>query len=210
MLLLSSFYFRNFLTKINLHQLCKLSFLMVCIFFAPSFALAQTPDAGTIINNIITQVPSLMALVTASAFIMGIFMIIVAIMKFKHIGELRTMMSHEHSVMEPLVIITVGSLLVYIPSTIWTGLNTFFADANPYAYQPTSDTYSQAIQAVIIVLQLFGTIALIRGLVILSHLGGRGGHGDGGLGKGLTHIIGGLFCVNIYEFVQIINNTLGV
>jgi hypothetical protein len=55
--------------------------------------------------------------------------------------------------------------------------------------------------------QLVGVIAFIRGLVKLSHMGG--GH-QGGIGSALTHIIGGIFCINMYDFVQLIMSTLGI
>ncbi len=33
---------------------------------------------------------------------------------------------------------------------------------------------------------------------------------QGQFGKGLTHIIGGIFCINIYQFIQMISYTIGI
>jgi hypothetical protein len=119
------------------------------------------------------------------------------------------MMSQEHHLTRPIVMIVIGSLLLYLPSAVRIGMSTFWTDPNPYGYLDQQNSWEQFINVVYIVIQFIGVLAFIRGLVILSHLGGHGGH-QGQLSKGLTHIIGGIFCVNIYQFVQVIMITLGL
>jgi intracellular multiplication protein IcmC len=163
----------------------------------------------TILMNIQKAIPNLMRLVTAIAYVMGLTFIITGVIKLKHVGEMRTQMSHEHSILTPIVQIAVGALLLYLPSSVQVGMSSFWADPNPYGYITEKDQWQQFINVCFMVVQLIGTIAFIRGLVILSHVGGHGGH-QGSLGRGLTHIIGGIFCINIYQFIQVIFATIGI
>ncbi len=182
-------------------------------YLLPAYAAISSVTSYTaadMIENIALQIPSVMHLVTALGYVIGIVFIFTGVMKLKHVGEMRTMMSQEHGVKGPMVYIAVGAALIYLPSTVQVGLSTFWTQPNPYGYVVQGDQWTQLVGTCLMVIQLFGVIALIRGLVMLGHLGsGHGGH-QGGLGKAVTHIIGGLFCINIYQFVQVVMLTLGI
>ena len=198
-----------------------LSFIVTAFFSYALPAFAQN-DAGStsaptgaslsamdMIKNISTQIPNLMYLITALAYVMGMFFVFHGVMALKHYGEQRTMMSGQPHLKGPMIYITVGALLLFLPNSVQTGMSTFWTQPNPYGYLLQQDQWSQFINNCFMVVQLFGTIAFIRGLVILTHLSGQGGQ-PGTLGKGLTHIIGGIMCINIYQFVQMVMVTLGI
>lgn len=174
----------------------------------------DTPEGQTTISaqSMLVQfaqsVPQLMRLVTAIAYVLGMIFIIRGVIKLKHFGESRTMMSHEHHLSVPITYIVIGSMLLYLPSAVQVGMSTFWTDPNPYGYTEQTDQWGDFINICFMVVQLIGVISFIRGLVILSHLGGHG-H-QGGFHKGLTHIIGGILCINIYQFVQVILATFGL
>ena len=178
--------------------------------YAASQDSVQVSSASDILANIASQLPSVMRLVTAVAFVLGMYFIIAGIIKLKHYGEQRSMMSVEHSLVGPMVYFAIGALLLYLPSAVNTGMSTFWSSPNPYGYLEKADQWNALYKDCFMVIQLFGTIAFIRGLVILSRVGGHGGGGHDSLGKGLTHIIGGILCINIYQFVQVILNTMGI
>lgn len=191
-------------------------FVLVLIFFAlPTFAQDNNAapltslSAQSILVNLAQQVPNLMRLVTAIAYVLGMYFIIAGIIKLKHAGEMRTQMSQEHSLAGPLIYIAIGAMLLYLPSTVQIGLSTFWTNPNPYGYVNQQDQWSQFTNVVYIIVQFIGVLAFIRGLIILSHLSGHGGQ-PGTFARGLTHIIGGILCVNLYQFVQVIMNTLGI
>ena len=69
--------------------------------------------------------------------------------------------------------------------------------------------WSELLNACIMIIQLIGTIAFIRGLVILTHLGERGGQ-QGAFGKAMSHIVGGILAIDINDFMQAIWNTLAL
>ncbi len=197
----------------------------ILMMFSSLSAFADTPATGAptsnsvtsisavdMLRNFATDVPSLMRLATALAYVVGMYFILIGIVKLKHAGESRTMTSQEHAMTEPMMYLIAGALLLYLPTSVQVGLSTFWSTPNPYGYLdnqnatgPWGDFYSICFSVV----QFFGVVAFIRGVIMLSHLGGRGGH-QGGIGKAMTHIIGGLFCINIYEFVKMVLATLGI
>ena len=167
-------------------------------------------SAGGMLTSLASQIPNLMRLVTAIAYVLGMVFIFIGVLKMKHLGESRTMTSREHSIMGPIIYLVVGALLLYLPTGVQMGTSTFWGSPNPIGYLTGTDQWTQFINDCFSVVQLFGTIAFIRGLVILSHLGSGGGGGQKGLSAGLTHIIGGILCINIYQFVQVIMVTFGI
>ena len=99
---------------------------------------------------------------------------------------------------------------MYLPTSVTVGLTTFWSTPTPYAYvTATTGQWASFMRSCFLIVQLIGTISFIRGLVILSRLGERSGQGDT-LSKGLTHVIGGILCINIYQFVQVIAATFGI
>ena len=168
----------------------------------------STLSAQDMITNLADQLPNVMRMVTAIAYVMGFYFVVFGIMKLKQYGEARMQMSAEHSLKGPLIFILIGTLLIYLPSSIQVGLSTFWTAPNPYAYLQDTNEWADFMKNCFLIIQLFGVIAVIRGLVILSHLSGHAQHGT--LGRGLTHIIGGIFCINLYQFVQVILITLGI
>ena len=73
-------------------------------------------SAGQMLTNIANQIPNLMRLVTAIAYVLGMIFIFIAVLKMKHLGESRTMMSREHSIMGPIIYLVIGAMLLYLPS----------------------------------------------------------------------------------------------
>lgn len=197
-------------------------FKVFLTFFSVSFALplyaASSNSTGgsaltnlsaeTMLINIAQQVPSLMRMVTAIAYVLGMYFIFHGIVKLKHMGEMRTMTSHEHSIVTPIIFLSIGAFLLYLPSGVQVGLSTFWTQPNPYGYLQSEDQWSQFLNDCFLIIQLIGTISFIRGLVILSRLGSHSGQPV--FAKGLIHIIGGILCINIYQFVQVIMATLGI
>lgn len=189
-------------------------FLMIGLLFvsatyaADSTIGVQGISAADMIKNFSTNVPNLMRFVTAVAYVMGMYFVIIGVMKLKHLGESRTMMSQEHSFSEPGMYLLAGALLLYLPTSIQVAMSTFWMDPTPYGYLDQASQWDELYGICFSVIQLFGVIAFIRGVIILSRLGG-GRHQDG-LGKALTHMIGGIFCINIYQVVLVVLATLGI
>lgn len=187
-------------------------FLIFGLFILPVYAqtsdLPQV-DAQSMLVNFAATAPNLMRLVTAVAYVLGTFFMIAGIIKLKHMGEMRTMMSHEHSVKGPLLLLMVGAMLIYLPTTVQIGMSTFWTNPNPFGYDIEGNQWMEFFNVIIIIMQLIGVIAFIRGLIMMAHLGGGGGH-QGGFAKAITHIIAGILLINLFQFVQVVLSTLGL
>jgi intracellular multiplication protein IcmC len=200
-------------TSVKIRPLCQAGILILTtvIYSLPVYAddTVTVISASDIIQNIVGQLPSVMRLITSIAFVMGMYFVFYGLLKLKQFGEARTQMSSEHHLKGPLIFLVVGALLLYLPSSVQVGLSTFWSTPSPYGYLQETDQWSEFFANCFLIIQIFGTIAFIRGLIVLSHLGGHGGQ-PGTFGKGITHIIGGLFCINIYQFVQLVMITIGI
>lgn len=195
--------------SLQLVKAFSLSVFATGIFYA-QIAYADVPDVATMLQNFAETVPQFMQLVTATAYVMGMWFILSGIGKLKEFAQARTQMSTHHELKGPIILMTVGTLLLYLPSSVQTGLSTFWQDANPYGYiNEADDQWSLMYNDVFLVVQLIGTISFVRGLTIFTKLAGHGGH-DGGLGRGVTHVIAGILCINLHDFLAAINGTLGI
>jgi intracellular multiplication protein IcmC len=179
------------------------------LFYMP-LLYADVPDVGTMLMNFSQTIPQFMQLVTATAYVMGMWFIIKGIHSLKEFGESRTQMSSNASLKGPLIFICVGTALLYLPSSVEVGLSTFWADTAPIGYiQESGDQWTIIYNDAFLIIELIGTISFIRGLVILTRLGS--GHGQGGeLGRAITHIVAGVMCINLNGFLDAINGTLGI
>lgn len=156
----------------------------------------NVPALQDMINHLSSSIPSLMKLVTGSAFVMGMYLMISSVIRMKHFGEMRSMMGREHAVWGPIIQFFVGAFLIYLPSTVHMMMWTLWNVSSPLAYSTASSTNSEFISSCFLIIQLVGTIAFIRGLLFLNEAGSD--KGQNSIGKGLTHLIGGILCINIY------------
>ncbi|MFN3234533.1 MAG: type IV secretion protein IcmC [Gammaproteobacteria bacterium] len=159
------------------------------------------------IINLADSMPDILAMVTGAAYIIGMMSIIRGVYQLKIYGDLRTMMSSQTSFFPPLVMLVTGGLLLYFPSALEIGLTTVFGYDSPLTYNTSGTNEDQIIGALVIILQVIGVISFIRGLMMLQKIGQQGG-GQGVVGRGLLHIVGGLLAINIYGFWQILSYTL--
>lgn len=189
----------------------KIFAIFVLLYSSRAFSIT-VPDASTMLMNLKDQIPSLISLVTALAYVMGFFFTYKGLIELKKFGEQRTMMGGEHHLSGPLIYLFVGAMLIYLPSSVYTGLHTIWGvNYTPYAYDTQSgDAFSIMQDTVFLIVQLVGVISFIRGLVLLTHIGGGHGGQPGTFGRALAHIIAGILCINLHAFVMMISTTLGI
>lgn len=196
-------------------QVCKaIAFtLLTCsVFYTNNVYAIDTSNLSLdkLVDNLGTNIPSLMRLVTAFSYVTGMWFIIMGIIDLKHFGESRTMMSSEHGLKKPITFMVVGSFLMFLPSSVAVGLYTIGFQPNGLGYVPQEKTaFTDLLRNSLLILQLIGVIAFIRGLIILTHTAGHGGQ-PGTFARGMTHIIGGILCINMYDTVWMISYTFGL
>lgn len=168
------------------------------------------PDLVTMLTNLENAVPSFSKLVTAGSYVVGMFLMISALAKMKHFGEMRGMMSREHAVWGPIFQFLIGACLIYLPTSIRVTLYTLWSYNSPMAYTSSDASNQQFISICYHIIQLIGTISFIRGLLYLNQAANDKGQGQNPLSKSLSHIIGGILCINIYGTVQTLEATVGM
>lgn len=165
------------------------------------------PNIGQAIVNLVSSVPAIYQMVTAIAYVMGLYFATAGIMKFKTLAHAQSMSAATGQVKGPLIYLLVGSMLLFYPSILQVSLQTFFQSNSVLAYPTSHAITHQIIASVIIIVRVIGAIAFIRGWVLMSHLAGQQS-APNTFSKALTHIIGGIFAINIYGVWEILKTTL--
>lgn len=172
---------------------------------------------ASLLSNIGQSLVPVQRLLTGGAYLIGAAFLFKAIYSLKIYGEQRTMMSNSASVKEPLMYLIVGVMLIYFPSTFSTVMMSTFGYENVLQYAPINSP-NQALNALfgagslvgkplVMLIQVIGLIAFIRGWVLIARSASQG-QPPGGTGKGFMHVFGGVLAVNIVGTLNMINNTL--
>ena len=152
----------------------------------------------------------------ASEFMLGLFyltgiaFIFTGVNKLKKLGHRTAFMNVDSGVTGPLIMLVLGALLIFFPSFL-TVLNTSLfgkPEIAELAYDQGGDTLLDKIGPMVVVIQLIGLIAILRGFLILTKVTGQGAQ-PGTISKGFIHIFGGVMAVNIVDTITIMVKTFG-
>lgn len=171
--------------------------------------MADIADMNGVLSNIRQTLPYIYQMVTAVSYVLGLYLFISGLAKMKVFAEMKMMSGSQASLKGPLLFLISGVALVYFPSMMNVSMTTFFAYTDPLAYQKTGETGDDIIQTMIMVTRVVGAIAFIRGWVLVTHLGGQQSQ-PGQFAKAMTHIIGGVFAMNIYGVWKLLRVTVGL
>ncbi len=170
-----------------------------------------------ILQNIANSLGPIQHLISGTAYLLGIGFAFKAIYTLKAYGEARTMMSGNTNLKEPMIYFLVAAIFLYFPTGLNVFLNTTFGNSNILQYAPVNSnnqtinvlfgTTSTVGRPLAMIIQVIGGIAFIRGWVLIARSASQG-QPPGGTGKGLIHVFGGIFAMNIVATLEIINNTL--
>ena len=143
----------------------------------------------------------------------GFGLIFSAVYKLRAYGEVRTMMPSGAEFMGPLSRFAIGMMLIFLPNVIDSFLMTVWGTSSVVSISSVSlgdlDKWPEAKRAILGFVQLFGYVAIVRGLILLNRAATKGAQ-PGTMGKGLTHLIGGVLAVNIGGTINVLKATLGV
>ncbi len=166
-------------------------------------------DILTMILTFAESLSGLSRLVTATTYLLGVFLVASALYKLKALGDARTMMSQQMDIGGPIVKMMIGAGLIWWPTLIDVTTYTFWGTTSPLSYQPNFGyEIDTVIEVAFQVLRLVGIIAFVRGWYYIVKSGEQGGQGM--MGKGFTHIIGGIFAYHMGATVRVLMNTFGL
>jgi intracellular multiplication protein IcmC len=187
-------------------------YILVAVFLLPTTQAFAGPseDLANILQHFQAQLGPVYTLVVALAYVLGVWFIADSIFKLKKYGQARTMMSTNMSMAKPLVLLGLGLSLLYFPTLIGTSISTFwlYGSSSVLKYPQEPSSWDAFVRPLIDTIRLFGLIAIIRGVVILTRLSHENPQ-PGTMGKGLMHIIAGTLAVNIVGTIQIVKATFG-
>ena len=172
-------------------------------------------EQSNVLVNLAQSLIPVENMLTGAAYIIGIYFAIKALLVLKANTESRSQAGGGFT--EPLMYFFVSVMLIYLPSSFSMVMDTTFGYSNVLQYAP-NDSQMPLISSVFgqnnpmgnaltIIIQVVGLISYIRGWIILAKAGGAGQQ-PGNVGKGFTHVIAGVFAMNIIGTLQVINNTL--
>ncbi len=189
--------------------ICRLATVLIC-FLALTGCATIPSNFQSVLQNMSQSYPGLWRLGTASAYVMGFFFALKSVYQLRVYGESSVMKSSHSSLKGPITSMIVSAALIALPTTFHDINMTLFATPNVLAYTagPQAGFSAASTAAVIGAVQIMGLFAFIRGWVQIARTGEQSSQ-PGTMGKGLTHIIGGLLAINIVQTKDILWNTFG-
>ncbi|KAF5271536.1 hypothetical protein FQR65_LT05156 [Abscondita terminalis] len=173
---------------------------------------AQYASVETMLLHMTDQFPNIYRLITALAYLMGIAFIFRGVYQLKVYGDLRTMMSVQTNFKATMMVFFAGTALLYAPTAFNSMMLSTFATTDvkdPMSYMPVHNMSTLlASRAVLLFVQLIGTISFIKGWVSLTHTSNPNGRSS--VGKAVTHIVAGLLAVNIEGTKEILQASFGM
>lgn len=171
------------------------------------------PSLLTIMTNISQQMPVLWKVITGGVFLTGLFFSLKSIYLFKEYGEMRVMMASHTDVRKPLGYLIIGIILMYAPFVAGQVLYSLFNQnqVSPVSYLSgiSGQGFKKTFEVMGNIIEFIGFIAFVRGWLILAHITQQQGGQPGTFAKGLLHIIGGVFAINIWGTFKILQATIG-
>ena len=143
------------------------------------------------------------------SLIMGVFMLFSGIVQFRKCAESRSMMSQQHGATGPLMMVLAGSALMALPSFLDVALLAFWSTDSPLAYQGGPSGYSALIPPILMFVRIVGVVSFIRGIVLLSKVGGQQTQ-HGTLSRALIHLLSGVLCIHILGTIELMESVLGL
>jgi intracellular multiplication protein IcmC len=168
-------------------------------------------DLSTMMQTFQNNLGPVYILVVALSYVMGIWFITDSVFRLKKFAQQRTMMSTTASMAKPLILMALGLSLLYFPSfvnittqTLWV----YGSSSSVLKYPVEPSTWDAFIHPLIDTVRLFGLIAVVRGVVLLTKLANESAQ-PGSMGKGLMHIVAGTLAINIVGTTNVIKATFG-
>lgn len=168
-----------------------------------------------VLSNLADSLISVEKMLTGASYLMGLAFALKAVMTLKSHGEQRSSMGAS-SMKEASIYLFVSAMLLYYPTAFEVIMNSTFGYSNVLAYAPmnsTSPILSDIFGAdnavgtsLTIIIQVVGLIAFLRGWLLIARSGNAQGQA-GSIGKGFTHVFGGVMAMNIIGTLQMFNDT---
>lgn len=175
----------------------------ICI---PEANAQSAADIGQMFASGTSSFVAVTKLIKYTSYLIGLFLILGSIFKFSQLGS-----NQQLTAKTPIVMFCVGIAIFALTGSINVVGQTLSMGNGPGNILMPVETggsaaMSAAMTGVLTFIRLIGYIAFIRGWLMLNSAGGTQAK-DGIIGKGLTHLAGGVACINIGITAKILANT---
>lgn len=173
---------------------------------APEALAQQAFGVDTVFTNYKTIHDGLMDLLGKGAYLIGLFFTVFGIFKLKEMNETK-----KFGLNVPMSYIGTGTFILCIASSVDIMATTIYGAQGGASFlmpqvQGAGAQFKNAIEGVLLFVKLIGFVAFIRGWLFLQKAGlGK----EGMIGRGLTHIFGGVMAMNAYATLKILQATFG-
>ena len=169
-----------------------------------SNAHAQGAGIGEMFANFQGSAEAIIKLIKASSYIIGIFLVAGSIFKFTQLGGQSQM-----TIKTPIIMFLSGIGIFALTGSISVASQTLAMGDGPGSLLMPSGgglqaSTAAAILGVLTFIRMVGYIAFIRGWLLLNQ---HGQGKEGTLGRGLTHIAGGVAAINVTVTAKILANS---
>lgn len=160
-------------------------------------------------QHLIDQYQPVRQLVSGGAFVIGMGLVAGSVLKLRQAGQ--NAQHHHGGWGAPLSGMVAGSMLLYLPSALDSMMMTTFGNTSVLSYSGGAlpEQSAMVMKAVVGFIQLVGLIAFIRGWMLVRKAGDSNNQ-NGEIGRGITHIVGGVLTINLVATVQMFGATLGL
>lgn len=160
-------------------------------------------DFVQMLVNLSTNMPSVIRLLAAFAYLTGVMFIIAGVLHLKNIGSGG---ASQQGPAVGLAYFVGGTVLLFLPSAVAAISNSTFGSSNVLQYAPVNALDING--AMTLVVQTAGLIWFIRGVSLLvsaSHPGGKGKSGS----KGMVFLFAGVLALNFQMTVSVLDTLIG-
>jgi intracellular multiplication protein IcmC len=180
------------------------NFIYALSFMALMNSAYAAPGIGEMFANFQGSAEAIIRLIKAAAYIMGLYLIVGSIFKFTQLsGQGQTTLKM------PLIMFLSGVGIFALTGSLSVASQTLAMGNGPGSLLMPSGAgmnaaTSAAILGVLTFIRMVGYLAFIRGWLLLNQ---HGQGKEGTLGRGLTHIGGGVAAINVTITAKILANT---
>lgn len=165
-------------------------------------------DLWQIILNFGDSLEAVANLVASVSYVLGVLFVAIGIKKLHASHDQRVQMFGPFDLGAPLMSIITGVALIWWPVMLDALTATLWGTSNPIGYDPNVDAQYKEVWVVLInLMKVVGLISFIRGWYCLIKSGEQGAQGM--IGKGLTHIVGGVLAFHIDAVINVLFHTFG-
>lgn len=181
----------------------KKIFFILALLLIFADANAQGVGIGTMFANFRGSAEAIINLIKTASYVIGLFLVAGSIFKFTQLGQ------GQMTIKTPVMMFFSGIGIFALTGTVSIATQTLAMGNGPGALlMPSAPGMNAAASAamlgVLTFIRMVGYLAFVRGFLMLNQ---HGQGKEGTLGRGLTHIFGGVAAINVAITAKILGNT---